>query len=215
MTKTIQRHWQHLTGKTQDEDNPETLATFDRQDTGLRQSRDIGNIWHCECLWIVFVMCLTCQMLPMSLDCLCHVSYLSNAANVSGLSSSCVLSVKCCQCLWIVFVLYLVCQMLPMSLDYRRPVSCLSNVTNISGLSSSCVLSVKCCQCLWIVLVLCLACPKTIQRNWQHLTGKTQDEDNPETLATFDRQDTGLRQSRDIGNIWQTRHRTKTIQRYW
>jgi hypothetical protein len=42
------------------------------------------------------------------------------------------------------------------------------------------------------------------------LTDKTQDEDNPETLATFDRQDTGRRQSRDIGNIWQTRHRTKT-----
>ena len=44
-TKKIQRHWQHLTDKTQDEDNPETLATFDRQDTRRRQSRDIGNIW--------------------------------------------------------------------------------------------------------------------------------------------------------------------------
>ena len=47
MTKTIQRHWQHLVHKTQDEDNtetratvgtqdednPETLATFGTQDT--------------------------------------------------------------------------------------------------------------------------------------------------------------------------------------
>ena len=33
MTKTIQRHWQHLVHKTQDEDNPETRATFGTQDT--------------------------------------------------------------------------------------------------------------------------------------------------------------------------------------
>jgi hypothetical protein len=71
---------------------------------------------------------------------------------------------------------------------------------------------------------------------------------NPETLATFVKQDTGQRQSRDTGNKWahktqdednpetlatnghtrhrtdnpetmatngQTRHRTKTIQRHW
>jgi hypothetical protein len=94
--------------------------------------------------------------LPCFLVCLSPVSCLSYVANVSGLSSSCVLPVKCCQFLWIVFVLCLTCQMLPMSLDCLRPVS-----------------------------------------------------------ATLDRQDTGRRQSRDIGNIWQARHRTKTIQRHW
>ena len=140
----------------------------------------------CRCLWIVclrpvsyvstvadvsglfiFVLCLVCPMLPMSLDCF---------------SSSCVLSVQCCRCLWIVclrpvscvsnaadvsglfvFVLYLVCPMLPISLDC---------------LSSSCVLCVQCFSCLWIiclrpvscvsnvadvsglfVFVLCLVCP--------------------------------------------------------
>jgi galactokinase len=220
-TKTIQRHWQHLTDKTQDEDNPETLATFDRQDTGRRQSRDTGNIWQ------------TRHRLSMTLDFLRPVSCLSNVTTVSGLSSSCVLSVKCCQCLWIVFVLCLACQMLPMALDCLRPVSCLSNVANVSGLSSSCVLRVKCCQCLWIVFVLCLSCqmlpmsldfrrPVSCLSNVANvsglsssLTATTQDEDNPETLATFDRQDTGRRQSRDIGNIWQVRHRTKTIQRHW
>jgi hypothetical protein len=44
---------------------------------------------------------------------------------------------------------------------------------------------------------------------------KTQDEDNPETLATLGSQDTGRRQFRDTGNIGLTRHRTKTIQRHW
>jgi hypothetical protein len=47
------------------------------------------------------------------------------------------------------------------------------------------------------------------------LVHKTQDEDNPETLATFGTQETGRRQSRDTGNIWYTRHRTKKIQIHW
>ena len=56
---------------------------------------------------------------------------------------------------------------------------------------------------------------KTIQRHWQHWIHKTQDEDNPETLAALDTQDTGRRQSRDTGSIGYIRHRTKTIQRHW
>jgi hypothetical protein len=79
------------------------------------------------------------------------------------------------------------------SLDCLRPGSCLSNVTSVSGLSSSWVLFVQCCQCLWIVF---------------------EDEDNPETLVTLDKQEPGRRQSRDTGNIGQTINRTKTIQRH-
>ena len=52
----------------------------------------------------------------------------------------------------------------------------------------------------------------TIQRHWQHLAHKTQDEDNPETLTTFGTQDTGRRQSRDTDNIEHTRHRTNKRQ---
>ena len=50
----------------------------------------------------VFVLCLVCPMLPVSLDCLRPVSCVPNVASVSGLSSSCVLCAQCCQCLWIV-----------------------------------------------------------------------------------------------------------------
>ena len=145
------------------------------------------NAQCCQCVWIVylrpvswmpnvasvfglfiFVLCLECPMLPVSLDCL---------------SSSCALNAQCCQCLWIVylrpvpgrmpnvasvsglfiFVLCLEYPMLPVSLDC---------------LSSSCSLNTQCCQCLWIVylrpvpwmpnvasvsglfiFVLCLECP--------------------------------------------------------
>ena len=59
----------------------------------------------------------------------------------------------------------------------------------------------------------------TIQRNWQHLVHKTQDEDkqtegqsrmdNPEKLAKFGTQDTGRRQTKLRGNEkW-------SIQRNW
>jgi hypothetical protein len=47
----------------------------------------------------------------------------------------------------------------------------------------------------------------------QHWVHKTQDEDNPVTLATLGTQDTGRRKSSDTGNIGYTRHRTKTNKR--
>ena len=56
---------------------------------------------------------------------------------------------------------------------------------------------------------------KTLQRNWQHWTHKTQGEDTPEKLATLGTQNTGRRHSRDTGNIGHTRHRAKTLQRHW
>ena len=59
----------------------------------------------CFCVLSVFVLCLVCPMLPVSLDCL---------------SSSCVLCAQCCQCLWIVCL---------------RPVSCVPNIASLSGLS--------------------------------------------------------------------------------
>jgi hypothetical protein len=57
----------------------------------------------CQCLWIVFVLCLVFPMLSVSLDCLRPVSCVPNVVSVSGLSSSCVLCSQCCQCLWIVY----------------------------------------------------------------------------------------------------------------
>jgi outer membrane phospholipase A len=56
---------------------------------------------------------------------------------------------------------------------------------------------------------------KTIERHWQQWAHKTQDEDNPETLATVGTQDTELKQFRDTSYNGYTRHRMKTIQRHW
>jgi hypothetical protein len=106
-TKTIQRHWQQWVNKTQDEDNPDTLTTLGKQDTGRRQSRHTDNTHCCQCLWIVFVLCLVYSVLSVCLDCLHPVSCLPNVVSVSGLSSSYVLFTQCCQCVWIVFVLTL------------------------------------------------------------------------------------------------------------
>jgi hypothetical protein len=110
----------------------------------------------CQCLWVVFVLCLVYTMLPVSLGCLRLVSCVHYVASVSGLSSCCVLCTLCCQCLWVVFVLCLVYTMLPVSLGCLRLVSCVHYVASVSGLSSSCVLCTLCCQCLWVVFVLCL-----------------------------------------------------------
>ena len=45
----------------------------------------------CQILWIVFVLCLVCPMLLVSLDCLRPVSWVFNVASFSGLSSFCAL----------------------------------------------------------------------------------------------------------------------------
>ena len=99
-------------------------------------------------LLFVFVLCLVCPMLSVSLNCLHPLSCVPNVVSVSEFSSSCVLCAQCCQCLWIVFVLCLVCPMLSVSLNCLRPVSCVPNVVSVSELSSSCVLCAQCCQCL-------------------------------------------------------------------
>jgi hypothetical protein len=92
-----------------------------------------------QCLWIVFVLCLVWPMLrvsgvfvlcplwpmlPVSLDCLCPVSCVTNVTSISGLSLSCILCDQCYQCLWIIFVLCPVWPMLPVSLDCLCSVSC-------------------------------------------------------------------------------------------
>ena len=40
----------------------------------------------CQCFWIVFVLCLVCPMLSVSLDCLRSLDCVPNVASVSGLS---------------------------------------------------------------------------------------------------------------------------------
>jgi hypothetical protein len=130
-------------------------------------------------------------------DYLCPVSCVPNVASVPGLSSSCVLCAQCCQWPWIIFVLCLVCPMLPVVLEYLCPVSWVPNVASGPGLSN-----------IWHTR----HGMKTILEHWQHWAHKTQDKDNPGTLATLGAQDTRWRQSRDTGNIWHTRHAMKTIQ---
>jgi hypothetical protein len=66
-----------------------------------------------------FVLCLVCLMLPVSLGCLRSMSCMPNVASVSGLSS------------FYVFV----CLMLPVSLGCLRSMSCMPNVACVSGLS--------------------------------------------------------------------------------
>jgi hypothetical protein len=91
----------------------------------------------CQCLWVVFVLCLVYTMLPVSLGCLRLVSCVHYVSSVSGLSSSFVLCTLCCQCLWVVFVLCLVHTMLPVSgcQLFIAPSSCVHYVASVSGLS--------------------------------------------------------------------------------
>jgi hypothetical protein len=155
MTKTIQRHWQHWTYKTHDEDNPETLATLDTQNTWRRQSRDTGNIGRTKHMtkiiqrrwqhwthkthdedWVTWRVSYKRQELNTLLEHLGSLKFFGSVRLTHLFSFLC-----CVFC----FVSLL-------------PVSCVPNVASVSGLSSSCVLCTQCCQCLWIVFVLCLVC---------------------------------------------------------
>ena len=100
-------------------------------------------------------------ILPVSLDCLCPVSCVTNVTSVSGMSLPCVLCDQCYQYLWIVFFSL----HLGYSLICICPVSCVPYVASFSGLSFfitpsvfsnmylSSVLCILCCQFLWIVLL--------------------------------------------------------------
>jgi hypothetical protein len=144
----------------------------------------------CQCLWITFVLCFVNPMLPVFLDYLRPVFCEPNVASVSGLSSFSVFWTQCCQCLWIIFVLCFVNPMLPVTLDYLRPVFCEPNIASVSGLFSSCVLWTQCWQGN---IGFTKHRTKIIQRQWQHWVHETQDEDNPESLATLGSQNTGWR----------------------
>jgi hypothetical protein len=166
----------------------------------------------CQFLWIVFVLCLVCPILSISLDCLCPVSCVSNTVSFSVVSLFCVLCAQYCQCLWIVVGLCLVYPILSVSLDCLFSVSCVSNTVSFSGLSLFCVLCAQYCQFFWIVSVLCLVCPilsvSLVCRCPLSCVPNTK-------LTVLGTQDIGQRQSRDTDSIGHTRQRTKTIQRNW
>ena len=141
---------------------------------------------YCQCLWVVFVLCLVYPILSVSLDCLCPVYCVPNTVSVSGLSLSCVLCVQYCQILWScvdkltiseTLSCVLCAPILSVTLDCLCPVSCVPNTVSVSGLFVLCLgytrqgLSI---QCLWIVFVLCHR-TKTIQRHCQYWAHKTQD----------------------------------------
>ena len=149
--------------KTQDEDNPVSLATLvfcEPNEDNASVSGTLGSQNLCSSEpnvasedywrpWVLWTQC--CQWL-------------------AGLSSSCVLWTQCCQCLWIIFVLCFViiqchwiiilCSQPNVARDFAlclwiQWVFCEPNVASDSGLSSSCVLWTQCCQWLWIIFVLC------------------------------------------------------------
>jgi hypothetical protein len=156
-------------------------------------------------------------MLPVSLDCL----FLTAPSVFSNVYLFRVLCAQCYQCLWIVHSW----PPLQFSPTFICPVSCVSNVASVSGLS-----------------IFYFPQEWTIQRHWQDKTEGEVKNGNPETLATLDTQETGQinvrenwrgsqewtiqrhwqektkgevknGQSRDTGNIGQTRHRTNKRRR--
>jgi hypothetical protein len=97
----------------------------------------------------VFILCLMYQMLPVSMDCPFFI------APQFRLSSSCVLCTQCCQFLWIVILhcpsvlfVFVLCLVYQM---LSVSLDCPFLIAPQFCLSSSYVLCTKCCQFLWIV----------------------------------------------------------------
>jgi hypothetical protein len=115
----------------------------------------------CLCIIHVFVLCLVCSVLHVSLDypCLCPVSCVLSATCVSGLSMALSWTKT-----WIIQRHMEHLMHKTQEKDMANPERHVAHNTQdtVSGLSMSlsCVLCVKCCMCLWIihVFVLCLVC---------------------------------------------------------
>ena len=177
-TKTIQRQWQHLSQKTQDKDNsetvatlvtqdkdnPETLVTFVTKDTGRRQFRDSGNI--------------------------CHKRHRTKTIQRQWQHLPQRHRTKTIQRQW---------QHLPQKTQDEDNSETVATFATKDIGQRQFRDSGNICHKRHRT--------KTIQRQWQHLSQKTQDEDNPETVATFVTKDTGQRQFRDTGNICHKGHR--------
>jgi hypothetical protein len=238
-TKTIQRQWQHLSQKTQDKDNsetvatlvtqdkdnPETLVTFVTKDTGRRQFRDSGNICHkrhrtktIQRQWqhlpqktlATFVTKDNPETVATFVTKDTGQRQFRDSGNICHKRHR----TKTIQRQW---------QHLPQKTqDEDNPETVATLGTQDTGRRQSrdsgniCHKRhrTKTIQRQWQHLPQRHR-TKTIQRQWQHLPQKTQDEDNSETVATFATKDIGQRQFRDSGNICHKRHRTKTIQRQW
>jgi Flp pilus assembly protein TadB len=56
---TTKRHWQNQAHKTQDEDQQNTKTQYNTE----------NNVVLCFCVLLVFVLCLVCLILPVSLGC--------------------------------------------------------------------------------------------------------------------------------------------------
>ena len=154
--------------KTQDEDNPESLATF-RPLFWITKHSD----WRLSSSWQHWVHWNTGRDNPVTLDYLRPVFCDPNVASVSGLSSSCVLCSQCCQ--WR--------RLSSSCVLWSQCCQCLWR------LSSSCVLCSQCCQCLWRLSSSCVLWSQCWQdsirscRDTGNIGFTTQDENNPVTLA--------------------------------
>jgi hypothetical protein len=168
---TSQRNWQHWTHKTQDKYTLENIegATKNGQAWLVHSSLSLQFSLTCICpvscvsnvanftglsilpcpfniLLRLFVLCLVCSMLPVSLACPFFVA----PSIFSSVYLSCVLCVQCCQFLWLVHSSL----SLQFSLTCICPVYWQINVRKYWRGNEE-----------W-----------TSQRNWQHWTHKTQDK---------------------------------------
>ena len=110
------------------------------------------------CVLLVFVLCLVCPMLPVSLDCpflialrfsltfTCHVSCVSKMLPVSLYCPSLIVHSVFSSIYLLQTVLCLVCPMLSVSLYWPFLIA----PSVFSNVYLSCVLYVQCCLCLCI-----------------------------------------------------------------